>query len=76
MAAEYEIIIKPGGVVESTLLKEDVNQRAACDQVIRLMNSLGNVTEHTPDSADPAPVNQGLFGGPGGMDGGSSSSNH
>ena len=61
MAAEYEIIIEPGGAITSNLVKEDVNQRQACDRVINLMNSLGRVTEHTPDCADDAPVNQGLF---------------
>lgn len=68
MAAEYEIIIKPGGAIESNLVKEDTNQRAACDQILTLMNSLGPIAEHTPDCGDPAPVNQGLFG-PGGIGG-------
>lgn len=72
MSAEYQIIVRPGGEVESTLVKEDVNQRVACDQVVQLMNSLGNVTEHDPDACDPAPVSQGLWG-PGGAPTGSGS---
>jgi len=59
MPAEYEIVIKPGGEVESNLVQESVDQRAACDQVIQLMNSIGTVVEHDPDScAEPNPVYQ------------------
>lgn len=61
MAAEYVITIQPGGKVTSDLVAEDVNQRQACERILTLMNSIGRVTEHTPDCADPAPVNQGLF---------------
>jgi hypothetical protein len=71
MAAEYVITISPGGKVTSDLVKADINQRQACDRILTLMNSLGRVTDHTPDCADPQPVNQGLFIP--GSDGGSGS---
>ena len=61
MPAEYIITIQPGGKVTSDLVQEDVNQRQACDRILTLMNSLGRVTDHSPDCADPQPVNQGIF---------------
>lgn len=61
MAAIYEIRVKPGGAITSTLLREDVNQAQACEQVVGLMNSLGRVTSHDERCPEPAPVNQGLF---------------
>jgi hypothetical protein len=61
MSAEYEIVIGPGGTVTSELIKEAVNQDQACENIVRLMNSLGSVTEHDEKRGCPQPVNQGLY---------------
>lgn len=61
MSAEYEIIVKPKGEVESTLLQESVNQDYVCEKVVQLMQSLGNITDHDEQRGCPQPVNQGLF---------------
>jgi len=61
MPAEYEIVIGPGGTVESTLIKESVDQDQACQQIVQLMNSLGNIRDHDERRADPQPVLQGTW---------------
>ena len=61
MPAEYEIVIGPGGTVESNLVAESVDQDQACQQIVKLMNSLGSIEDHDELRGDPQPVLQGTW---------------
>lgn len=55
----YKIVIKPGGNVLTTLVKEGANQTAACANILQLAHSMGQMQGHdehrTPDQ--PVEVN-------------------
>jgi len=56
----YEIRIKDGGKIDTTLIEEGVSQSVACNQILNLTHSLGAQTSHDERTDTPQPVNIGL----------------